>query len=285
VLNTDFTGANLSGACIADWQIGSSTRLEGVQCDYIFRTYEFSGRLPVDPESTFAPGEFEKRFQVIASALETIDITFTDGIDWQAFFQSFQAVRQQYAEQNIAVQAMEERGDAFVVRLKVEAEETGADLEKLKANIETTQKQLYSTQLSLREAQGKIEVYQDMMGVVKTLAGKSMGDQHQHFHAPVGNVAQTNQGKMQAIQHIYAPEQQDLSAAAQEIQTLLNTLAETYNTSTNAGQEKLIKEASAEVQKHPKWRRALKEGGIELIKLLFPPIGIPLEMARVALED
>jgi hypothetical protein len=62
-------------------------------------------------------------------------------------------------------------------------------------------------------------------------------------------------------------------------------LAETYNTSTNAGQEKLIKEARAEVQKHPKWRRALKEGGIELIKLLCGPIGIPLEMARVYLEE
>lgn len=57
----------------------------------------------------------------------------------------------------------------------------------------------------------------------------------QTFHGPVGNVAKTNHGQMQNIQHIYAPEQQDLSEAAKEIQKLLNTLAETYNTTTEAG--------------------------------------------------
>ena len=90
---------------------------------------------------------------------------------------------------------------------------------------------------------------------------------------------------MQSIQHIYAPEQQDLSEAAQEIQKLLNTLAETYNTTSETGQAKLMKELGEEIEKHPKWRRALKEGGIELIKVLCAPIGIPLEMARVYLED
>jgi uncharacterized membrane protein len=42
-----------------------------------------------------------------------------------------------------------------------------------------------------------------------------------------------------------------LSAAAQEIQALLNTLAETDNTSTTAGQGKLIKEARANVSGNP----------------------------------
>jgi uncharacterized protein YjbI with pentapeptide repeats len=203
-LRTNFTGANLTGACIADWHIGSSTILEDVECDYIFRTYDeetkqFSGRLPVDPDSTFAPGEFTKRFQIIASALETIDITFTDGIDWQAFFQSFQAVRQQYAEHNVSVQGMEQKGDALIVRLNLETEVTGTDLDQLKGDIETTQKQLYSTQLALSEAKGELKVYRKMMGVVETLAEKQMGDQH--FHGPVGNVANTNHGTMTAYIH------------------------------------------------------------------------------------
>lgn len=291
VLRTNLTGVILTGACIADWQINSSTVLEQVECDYIFRTYtreysnsfQFSARLPVDPKNVFAPGEFTQRFQIIASAQETIDLTFTEGVDWQAFFQSFQELKQQYPDKNIAVQAMEEKGEAFIVRLKVNTEETGLDLEELKANIETTQKHLYSTQLSLKEAQGEIRVYREMMGVVKTLAGRPMGDQN--FYAPVGNVAKTNQGNMQNIQHIYAPEQKDLSEAAKEIQTLLNTLAETYNTTTDTGKEKLMKELGQEVKQHPKWRRALKEGGIELIKVLCAPIGVPLEMARVYLED
>ena len=99
ILYANFTWATLTGACILDWQIGSSTILQNVKCDYIFRTFDdenqqYSGRLPVDTESTFAAGEFAQRFQIIASALETIDITFTEGIDWQAFFKSFQELRQ-----------------------------------------------------------------------------------------------------------------------------------------------------------------------------------------------
>ncbi|MBD1917986.1 MULTISPECIES: pentapeptide repeat-containing protein [Cyanophyceae] len=201
VLHTNFTQATLTGACIADWQISSSTILENIKCDYVFRTYDdekqqYSGRLPVDVESTFAPGEFAQRFQIIASALETIDITFTEGIDWKAFFQSFQELRQRYPQQDIGIQGIEEKEGALIVRLKVEAEETGVELEQLKGHIETTEKQLYSVQLSLREAEGQLKVYREMMGVVQTLALRPMGDQN--FYAPVGNVAGTNQGQMTA---------------------------------------------------------------------------------------
>ncbi|NEQ46592.1 MAG: hypothetical protein F6K00_24830 [Leptolyngbya sp. SIOISBB] len=151
VLHTNFAQAILTGACIADWQIGKSTVLEGIKCDYIFRTYDtekeqFSGRLPVDPNSTFAPGEFTQRFQIIASALETIDITFTEGIDWQAFFQSFQELHDSHPDEDISIQGMERKGDAFVVRLEVGAE---AD----KGAIETEVKQLYAHQLAALEAQ------------------------------------------------------------------------------------------------------------------------------------
>lgn len=151
VLRANFSQAILTGACIADWQIGSSTILEEVECDYIFRTfddgvYKFSSRLPVDPESKFAPGEFTQRFQIIASALETIDITFTEGIDWQAFFQAFQDLRASRPDEDISIQGMERKGDAFIVRLEVEAE---AD----KAAIETEVKQRYAHQLAALEAQ------------------------------------------------------------------------------------------------------------------------------------
>ncbi|PZO39974.1 MAG: hypothetical protein DCF17_12655 [Shackletoniella antarctica] len=304
VLRANFTQAKLTGACIADWQIGSSTILENVKCDYIFRTYDaeknqFSGRLPVDLESTFAPGEFTQRFQIIAIALETIDLTFTEGIDWQAFFQAFQDLRDSRPNEDISIQGMERKGNAFVVRLEVEAE---AD----KAAIETEVKQRYAHQLAVLEAQyeerlrlqgAHLEDAQrtiaaerqrntELVGVVGIVA-QNQGSKYDMRGSNIGNFVDTAQSgsRVQSIQHIYAPEQQDLSKAAKEIQTLLNTLAETYNITTDAGKEKLMAELGNEVEKHPKWRRALKAGGIELIKVLFSPIGIPLEMARVYLED
>ncbi|MBD2111264.1 MULTISPECIES: pentapeptide repeat-containing protein [Cyanophyceae] len=151
ILHANLTQTRLTGACIADWQIGSSTVLEDVKCDYIFRTYDqqtgqFSSRLPIAPESTFASGEFTQRFQIIASALETIDITLTEGIDWQAFFQSFQDLRTSCPDEDISIQGMESKGSAFVVRLEVSAE---AD----RAAIETEIKQRYAYQLAALEAQ------------------------------------------------------------------------------------------------------------------------------------
>ena len=150
VLYTDFLNATLTGACIVDWHINNSTKLDGVICDYIYRTIDeegrFSGRLPIDPNSTFAPGEFTQRFQILESALETIDITFTEGIDWQAFFRSFQELRSQNPDTDISIQGMERKAEGFIVRLEVNQE---AD----KATIETQAKQLYAEQLQLLEAQ------------------------------------------------------------------------------------------------------------------------------------
>ncbi|MBW4458895.1 MAG: pentapeptide repeat-containing protein [Nodosilinea sp. WJT8-NPBG4] len=304
VLNADFTKATLTGACIADWQIGRSTRLEEVKCDYIFHTYkykkfQFAGRLPVDPESTFAPGEFTQLFQVIASALETIPITFTEGIDWQAFFKAFQDLRDSRPNEDISIQGMERKGNAFIVRLEVEAE---AD----KAAIETEVKQRYAHQLAALEAQygerlrlqgAHLEDAQrtiaagrqrntELIGVIGIVA-QNQGSKYDMRGSNFGQFVDTAQSgsRVQSIQHIYAPEQQDLGEAAQEIQKLLNTLAETYNTTTDAGKEQLMKQLGKEVEKHPKWRRALKVGGIELIKVLCAPIGVPLEMARVYLEN
>lgn len=207
VLETNFTNATFTGACIADWQSCSSTILQNVRCDYIFRTYDwerqkFSGRLPVDPESTFAPSEFTQRFQIIASALATIDITFTEGIDWQAFFQSFQDLRDSRPNEDISIQGLERKGDAFVVRLEVKAEAG-------KAAIETEVKQRYAHQLAALEAQyqerlrlqlDEIATYRQtqssLLHIVQTMAEKDSISQT--FHGPVGNVAGTNQGQMTA---------------------------------------------------------------------------------------
>ncbi|MEM9005059.1 MAG: hypothetical protein AAGE59_16245 [Cyanobacteria bacterium P01_F01_bin.86] len=130
----------------ADWHISSSTNLAGVKCDYIFRSYErgkFADRLPVDPDAIFTSGEFEKWIAVRKDALNTIDITFTQGIDWQAFFQSLQTVKQQHPEANVAMKAVEEEGGIFIARLKLETELTGDERESLKASVETEIKESF----------------------------------------------------------------------------------------------------------------------------------------------
>ncbi len=142
VLSTNFSGAILTAACLEDWNVNSSTDFSETVCDYVYLKADQRERRP--REGNFKPGEFAALFQ---QALDTVDLIFKDGIDWQAFFQSFQDLRSQYADQELAIQAIEKKqGGAFVVRLEV-AE--GAD----KSAIESSAKQLYESKLVALEAQ------------------------------------------------------------------------------------------------------------------------------------
>ncbi|MEO0988447.1 MAG: pentapeptide repeat-containing protein [Cyanobacteria bacterium J06639_14] len=144
------TGADLTGAISEDWQILKSTRLDGVKCDYIFCKQDLetgpTARLPTDPSRTFEPDELVQRFQILASVLGTIELTFTQGMDWKAFLTSFQELHQQRPSDEISIQGIECKDNTFIVRLEVPPEVD-------KWAIEAQVKQLYETHLKALEAQ------------------------------------------------------------------------------------------------------------------------------------
>jgi len=214
VLNTNFTRTILTGTCIEYWQIGSETNFNEVQCDYIFRTYDsenkkFSGRLPVNPQSTFAPGEFEKWIDVRKGALDTVDITFTDGINWQELFHSLQRVRERHPEAHIAIRSMEEVNGIFVVRFKVESEYTGDAQQQLNADVESQLK------LQLAEARGEIRALERSLD--NTLEKLSMASKYT-IHGGVGNLADVNNGDMRATIHNHYG--QDTDTILQKLEAL-----------------------------------------------------------------
>ena len=141
-LRTNCAEVVFTGACLEDWNINSSTNFEGTICEYVYLKANQQERRP--RRGTFKPGEFAALFQ---QAMDTVDLIFKDGIDWQAFFLSFQDLRDQYDDQYLAIQAIEKkRGGAFVVRVEVSE---GAD----KSAIESSAKQLYDAQLKTLEEQ------------------------------------------------------------------------------------------------------------------------------------
>ncbi|WP_052128706.1 pentapeptide repeat-containing protein [Neosynechococcus sphagnicola] len=277
-LGTNFTGANLTGACIQDWNINSSTTLEGVVCDYVFLKHEedwasgteiFLERRPRDESRNFAPGEFVALFQ---KALETVDLIFIDGVDWKAFFQSFQELRAQYGEENLSVQAIEKKsGDAFIIRLEVSSSIDKAVLENqhdslYKEKLAIIQERIafQDEQLNFYRQQVQIERQNNtnLLGVIQTMA-ENQSPKYDMRGSNFGNFADTVQagGKQQNVQHIYASEsKQSLAEAAQEIQALLKQLESTNPQATEDQQMAYVNSAIPPTLKQ-RVVAALKEGG------------------------
>ncbi|NES71599.1 MAG: pentapeptide repeat-containing protein, partial [Okeania sp. SIO2D1] len=88
----------------------------------------------------------------------------------------------------------------------------------------------------------------------------------------------------------YPPEQkQNLADAAVEIQQLLQQLEQNYPNATEIEkQSALAVTLQQEIKQNPTLKarliNALREGGIEALKVLFGPIGIPIEMVKGWIE-
>ena len=234
--HADLTGACLTGVHIEDWLINSKTKLDDVICEYVYLKQNKEERRP--SSGSFSPGELTLLFQ---KALETVDLIFADGIDWKAFFQSFQELRSQYGDESFAIQAIEKKtGDAFVIRLEV-------PLEADKALIESQAKELYERERQLLETQYRerldakdeqIEIYKqqstNLLEIVRLQASRpinpinpititgnqAMGDRT--IHTDGGNYNERIEGNY--IQGSYFNTGQDLTQAAQQIQDLLQQL-------------------------------------------------------------
>ena len=184
-LATNFEGATLTSACIEDWNINSQTNLNNVKCDYIYlkaiyskeeEKWICSDRRPHNPDKIFAPGEFTKLFQKV---LETVDLIFSEGIEWAAFLESFQKLQAEIQSEELSIQAIERKsGGAFIVRVEVPAEADKAEIQKyIEREYEAKLKVIeagYQKDLNAKEEQ--INIYRqqnaNLNEIVKLLANK-----------------------------------------------------------------------------------------------------------------
>lgn len=254
-LGTNFTGATLTGACIKDWNINAVTQFSNLLCDYFFLQYDVreKRKLARRPRSGFfQPGEASVLFQ---QAIDTVDLIFKDGIDWQAFSHSFQALRSQYADQDLSIQAIEKKSDgAFVIRVEVPPEVD-------KTVIESRAKELYAVEVKALEAQYKeqlrlqgqhledarrtIEVERQdkatLMGMMQTMAS-NQGPKVNDFRGAqiAGGIADTVQGDQHGGNiNRYSSNAETLpylTEAAVEIQKLLKQLEVSNPAATEADQ-------------------------------------------------
>lgn len=127
-LESDFTEANLTGACIQDWSINGDTIFDRVKCDFIYLKVNRQERIPHNPEVNFKEGEFEKFIQ---KAQNTVDLIFTNGIDWQAFLQAFLKLKSETGDE-LSIYSIEDKwDDYFVVRVNVPPDADKKEIETL----------------------------------------------------------------------------------------------------------------------------------------------------------
>lgn len=138
----DLTGAILTGAYIEDWGITSTTKLENVQCEYIFMRVPTKENLnpfrkPDNWQETFVEGEFA---DFIQPYFDTLDLYHSQNVDPRAISIAFKKLSQNHPESNLEIVAMEKRGHSSF-NLKVRTVPT-ADKSKLSSEYFTDYNQL-----------------------------------------------------------------------------------------------------------------------------------------------
>jgi uncharacterized protein YjbI with pentapeptide repeats len=109
----DLTGATLTGAYIEDWGITSTTKLENVQCDYVYmrvptRENPNPLRKPDNLRETFAEGEFADFIQPF---FDTLDLYHSQDVDPRAISIALRNLSVNHPHDNLQFVAIERRGN------------------------------------------------------------------------------------------------------------------------------------------------------------------------------
>lgn len=174
-VGADFTGAALTGACLQAWNIDHTTKLDQVDCQFVFLLEQPNSlgsreRRPHDPNKVFEPGDFAKLYQKI---MTTVQLLLRDGIHPEAFKAAFERLMQENPEITPdAIQAVERKGNDVLVTLIVPE-----DVDKGK--IEREWDEVYQARLeaqknaALLEAANshKEDIKQITLAVVSNLSG------------------------------------------------------------------------------------------------------------------
>ena len=152
-IETDFTGVNLTGACIQGWNIDHTTKLDNVDCQYVFllekeNTFGSRERRPHDPDKVFAAGDFEQLYRKI---ITTVELLLRGGVNAQAFQVAFeQLITDNPKILRDSIQAIEKVGNDVKITVAV-PESTD------KSRIERSFDEVYTAKLEVVKAIALLE--------------------------------------------------------------------------------------------------------------------------------
>jgi len=261
-IDANFSEANLTGVCIEDWNINAKTNLQNTLCDYVYNKSGWdddgkflpSDRLPHDPAINFKTEEFEKFIQ---KAQNTVDLIFTNGIDWQAFLRAFLKLKSETGDE-LSIYSIEDKWDSyFVVRVNVPSDVNKKELEGA-----------LRREYELRE--DKKFLQQCVMSLTMSLESLSEAQRKQSsMSGDTFNINANNSpvsiAKDNATQNIHAineilEQHKDISESAAEIQKLLTQL-QNQGLSEKDAQEKVADELATKAKSDSTMMEKLKSLG------------------------
>ncbi|MGK7919030.1 MAG: pentapeptide repeat-containing protein [Trichodesmium sp.] len=145
---TDLTGATLTGAFLEEWGITTTTKLEGIKCDYVYMRLppekrpdflklppeesldERLRRKPANEDKNFEEGEFA---EFIKPLVNTLDLYHNQGVDPRIAAYSFEKLQKDHPEAEIKMRSMEVRGennDKLLIRVDTTPEADYSVLDK-----------------------------------------------------------------------------------------------------------------------------------------------------------
>ncbi|BAQ60632.1 pentapeptide repeat family protein [Geminocystis sp. NIES-3708] len=278
---TNFQKAKLTGACIEDWNINSYTNLDEVICDYIYLRLPEQERRPSDPNKIFDQGDFQR---LIKKVMNTIDLIFSNGIDWSAFLTSFNNLRVEDGRQDLSVRGIEHKDDGiFVVRINT------AQLNQIdKGEVEKSFWQYYQPILDSKENQIKLlsshnkslqkEIESKrknntkLLNIIKTMAEKDNQTYNDFRGAKIsGGVA----GRDYTGNVINNYTDSSLNQTVTRIETLINDLCKDSSIDSTVQQMIVATKVINKIEDDPNWKQktiqAFQQGLLEAIKT--NPIG------------
>ncbi len=247
-VETNFTRAKMTGVCLEAWNIESNTKLDEVDCKFVYLLEhpkpKTDDRERRPSSGIFQLGEFTKLFQEV---LNTVDLIFKDGINWQAFVTAFKKVQDENKDSPLKVQGIEDKGDGvIVVKLAVLTEANKENIHSsFVQNYNLALKSLeteYKAKLNLKDVE--IDGYKrenvNMLKIINLLANQPTNINTEAITVTENRSIKTGGGdyrenNFQDSRYIetrdsstyyenYNESQKTLAKAAQEIQNLLKQL-------------------------------------------------------------
>ncbi|MDB9513336.1 pentapeptide repeat-containing protein, partial [Kamptonema animale CS-326] len=152
-VGTDFTNAYLTGACLEAWNIDSTTKLEQVDCQYVF-LLEYPDakgsreRHPHYPDKVFESGDFEKLYKKI---MNTVQILLRNGLNREAFNIAFQKLMEENPGITCdSLQGIQKKDNDVLVTIQVPE---GTDKGKIERDLSEPYKLEAQKQAALLEAE------------------------------------------------------------------------------------------------------------------------------------